>query len=260
MVDTDTIPGPTIIAAGSWIGGRGGVCEFGGATIRGAAEARARAESDAAAGARILKLCITSWLDPVVANPDSVEMTEAEIAAVADVARAAHLPMAAHAIGAAGAMAAINAGVRILAHTPVVSDDQARAIGKSGACVSTTMTTLLQSQSAATLRASFARLRAAHVRLMLGTDAGVLAHGSNADELVTLVSLGMTPLEAVQAGTTVAAQCLGMGDYGSLAVGAPADIIGLTRSPLADISAAKQPALVVRSGRVITAPATPQRN
>src|SRR5688572_25425109 len=42
LIDADSFPGPRIIPAGSWIGGRGGVCEFGGATIRGAEEARAR--------------------------------------------------------------------------------------------------------------------------------------------------------------------------------------------------------------------------
>src|SRR5688572_29220279 len=50
LIDADSVPGPRVVPAGSWIGGRGGVCEFGGATIRGAEEARARAQNDVAAG------------------------------------------------------------------------------------------------------------------------------------------------------------------------------------------------------------------
>src|SRR5919108_799267 len=50
QVARGTTPGPTVIAAGSWIGAKGGVCEFGGATVGRAEEARSRARSDLQAG------------------------------------------------------------------------------------------------------------------------------------------------------------------------------------------------------------------
>src|SRR5688572_826456 len=55
------VPGPSVIAAVSWIGAKGGVCEFGGATVAGAEEARLRARSDLDAGADLLKVCVTGW-------------------------------------------------------------------------------------------------------------------------------------------------------------------------------------------------------
>jgi imidazolonepropionase-like amidohydrolase len=247
----DSIPGPRMLAAGSWIGGRGGVCEFGGATIRGAAEAAARAQADLLAGADLLKVCVTDWLDPAVQYPDSVELAPAELAAVAQAGAKEEVPLVAHAIGSAGVEAALAAGVGLFAHTPVVDDSGAARIARSGACVATTLTTLLQGQAAAALRESFARLRRAGVRFMLGTDAGVLAHGANADELLTLVSFGMTPREVIAAATHQAADCLRLPRYGALEPGSPGDLIGVAGNPLEDPALLKVPALVMRSGRVV---------
>ena len=247
----DSIPGPRMIAAGSWIGGRGGVCEFGGATIRGAAEAGARAQADLLAGADLLKVCVTDWLDPAVQHPDSVELTKEELAAVARAGAKAEVPLVAHAIGSAGVDAALAAGVRLFAHTPVVDEAGAARIAASRACVATTLTTLLQGREAAALRASFARLRRAGARFMLGTDAGVLPHGTNAAELRTLVSLGLTPLEAIAAATHQAAECLGLPHYGALEPGSPGDMIGVAGNPLEDPTLLEAPALVIRGGREV---------
>jgi imidazolonepropionase-like amidohydrolase len=250
LIEQDSAAGPHMIAAGSWIGGRGGVCEFGGATIRGADEARSRAQADVAAGARMLKLCITGWLDPSVQNPDSVELTASEIAAIADVARTASVPLVAHAIGARGADAAMRAGVKLLAHTPVVSAAQAQELARANVCVATTITTLQQGTAAAALRASFQLLRSAGVRLIVGTDAGVLPHGRNADELVTLQQLGMPARDVLRAATTVAADCLGLPSYGDVTPGAPADLIAVRGDPRTDISLLRAPVWVMKSGRV----------
>jgi len=251
LIDADSIIGPTMLAAGSWIGGRNGVCEFGGATIRGAAEATARARSDVAAGAELLKVCVSGWINDAAAFPDSVELTAEEIAAVVEQARAAHLPVAAHATSRGAVSASLDGGIRLLAHTPIVDDAGAAAIAGSGACVVTTMTTLLAADSAAALRRSFARLRQAGVTLALGTDAGVLPHGNNADELLTLVSLGMSPLEVLRAGTTVAARCLGLPGYGTLDPGSIADLVAVRGDPLADVSNLKSPVFVMHRGRMV---------
>lgn len=251
LIESDSVPGPRVVAAGSWIGGRGGVCEFGGATIRGAAQAEARAREDLLADADLLKVCVTGWLADALQFPDSVELTPDELSAVARVGAKTGTPLVAHAIGSAGVAAALGVGVRLFAHTPVVDDAGAAALARSGACVATTLTTLGQGPSAAALRESFGRLRRARVRFMLGTDAGVLTHGTNAEELLTLVSLGVPPLEAIGIATHQAAACLGLPHYGALEPGSPGDMIGVAGNPLDDLSLVKAPALVIRSGRVI---------
>lgn len=252
LIDADSVVGPTMIAGGSWIGGKGGVCEFGGATIRGAAEAEARAAGDLAAGAGLLKVCLSGWSNDAAIYPDSVEMTREEIAAVFAQAQKGGVPIVAHAISRAGVRAATDAGIRLLAHTPIVDSATATSLAANGTCIATTMTTLLQADSAAALRASFQRLRRAGVRLIMGTDGGVLPHGNNAEELVTLASLGMTPLEVLQSASTVSAECLQLPAYGSLDVGAPADIVAVTGDPLQDIGVLKAPLFVIRRGRTVS--------
>jgi imidazolonepropionase-like amidohydrolase len=250
-IDAGQVEGPTMLAAGSWIGQKGGVCEFGGATVRNAKEAAARAASDIAAGADLLKLCISGWINDAAAHPDSAELTADEIAAVEAKAGAARMAVAAHATSQRAVILALDGGVRLLAHTPIVDAATASAIRKSGACVVTTMTTLLASDSSAALRRSFARLRAAGVRLALGTDAGVLPHGENAKEVETLVSLGLSPLEALRAGSVTAARCLGLPEYGGLDRGAAADLIAVNGDPLADPKVLRSPQLVVHRGKLV---------
>jgi imidazolonepropionase-like amidohydrolase len=246
-ITAGSVIGPNIIAAGSWIGGRSGVCEFGGSTIRGAAEAARVADADVKAGAELLKLCITNWLRVTTAFPDSIELTTEEINTVA----ARRLPMAAHALNRAGVAAALSANVKLLAHTPVVDSVTASTLAQRRICVATTMTTLLRADSTGELRQSFSRLRRAGVPMVLGTDAGVLPHGRNAEELVTLVSLGMTPLQALQSATIVPAQCFGLESAFDLRDGATADIIAVRGDPLQDISTLRAPVVVLRSGKLV---------
>src|SRR5262249_34129396 len=149
------VPGPTVIAAGSWIGAKGGVCEFGGATVNGADEARARARSDLDAGADLLKVCVTGWPAAALAFPDSIELKVDPLDAVMQVARDARRPVFAHAIGKAGALLAASHGVRALAHTPIVDSAGAVALARSGVRVISTLTTLGRLPSGAEVRRSF---------------------------------------------------------------------------------------------------------
>jgi imidazolonepropionase-like amidohydrolase len=84
------------------------------------------APGKALGGAELLKVCVTDWLDAAVQSPDSVELTEAELAAVAAVGRRTGTPLAAHAIGQGGVHAALLARVHLFAHTPVVDSATAR--------------------------------------------------------------------------------------------------------------------------------------
>lgn len=245
------VAGPRVIAAGSWIGTRGGVCEFGGATVSSEAEAGARARSDVASGADLLKVCITGWPADAVTAPDSVEFKEPLLAAVLPVARDAHRPVYAHAIGRAGALLAVRSGVRALAHTPVVDSADAAHLAESGVFVISTLATLSRGPGGLEVRQSFQRLHLAGARIVMGTDAGVLAHGRNAGELVALVSAGLTPLEALRSATLAPAALLGASDVGEIAVGARADLLVVPGDPLQDVAVTAKPLLVVKAGRPV---------
>jgi adhesin HecA-like repeat protein len=162
------LAGPRVIAAGSWIGTRGGVCEFGGATVTSETEAGARARSDIAAGADLLKVCVTGWPADAVAAPDSVELKAPLLSAVLSAARDANRPVYAHAIGRDGALLAARSGVRALAHTPVVDSADAARLAESGVFVISTLATLSRGPGGTDVRQSFQRLHRAGARIVWG--------------------------------------------------------------------------------------------
>lgn len=245
------VPGPRVIAAGSWIGAKGGVCEFGGATVNGPAEAAARARGDLAAGADVLKVCVTGWPKDAVAFPDSIELKAEPLAAVLQVAGTRHRMVFAHAIGQAGALLAASQGVRALAHTPVVDSSAAVELGRTGVRVISTLASLGPGPGGPEVLASFRRLRAEGVPIVLGTDAGVLAHGGNAQELVALTDAGLTPAEAIRAATIDAASLIGRSELGEIRLGAAADLVVVSGDPLQDIHLLQRPDQVVLGGRVV---------
>jgi len=75
--------------------------------------------------------------------------------------------------------------------------------------------------------------------LLLGTDAGidiVPAGTAIHDELAELVAAGLTPYQALRAGTSEAARFLGRSDLGVIAVGAEASLILVRGNPLVDVA------------------------
>ena len=245
------VSGPTVIAAGSWIGAKGGVCEFGGATVGNAAEARARALADLQGGADLLKVCVTGWPADAVAFPDSVELEAEPLAAVMQVAAEARRQVFAHATGRAGALLAASQGVRALAHTPVVDSAGAAALERTGVRVISTLATLGRRPGGPEVLRAFRVLHQAGVPIVFGTDAGVMPHGKNARELVALTEAGLSPVEALRAATIDAATLLGRTEIGEIRVGAVGDLVVVEGDPLRDIHALERPALVVKGGRTV---------
>jgi imidazolonepropionase-like amidohydrolase len=104
-------------------------------------------------------------------------------------------------------------------------------------------------------RESFKAATAAGVKMIFGTDAGVYPHGTNAKQFVTMVTWGMTPLQAIQAATVTAAQALGRpDDVGTIAVGHYGDLIGVRGDPLKDVALLQSVAVVIKGGEVVKQP------
>ncbi len=90
------------------------------------------------------------------------------------------------------------------------------------------------------------------VKIAVGTDAPLVPHGQNAMEMVTyVVDSGMTPMEALMAGTVNAAAAGGIKDVGKLAPGMAADVVAMSRSPLEDIHAVMDVGFVMHNGIVV---------
>ena len=102
------------------------------------------------------------------------------------------------------------------------------------------------------LAAAFHKGLAKGVRIALGSDAGAFPWTENpAQELALMVERGMTPLQAIQSATLVAAELLGVRDLGSLEPGCHADLVALAEDPLKDITALQRIRTVVKSGLVV---------
>jgi imidazolonepropionase-like amidohydrolase len=96
-----------------------------------------------------------------------------------------------------------------------------------------------------------ARAFRAGVKVALGTDAGVYPHGLNGGEFWSMVELGLTPVQSLQAGTVNAADLLGWTErIGSITPGKFADIVAVRGNPLEDVTLLQHVVFVMRDGVV----------
>jgi imidazolonepropionase-like amidohydrolase len=258
-INAGRIEGPRVLAAGIWVGAKGGVCEFTGIGIAGGSEAFVdRVRQNVAAGANLTKVCLSSWPAASYASPDSLEIPAGVLRAIVEASHGAHRPVTAHAIGRAAARAALDAGVDGLVHAAYIDSALAAAMRARGMWMSPTIASLTSGDTSAASRALVDAVRAAHaarLTIVFGTDGGVLPHGRGVDEMEALVAAGLSPLEVVQAATSSAAKVLAIGDsVGRLDAGMSADFIAVRGDPLRDIAALRNVGLVVSRGRVAVGP------
>jgi imidazolonepropionase-like amidohydrolase len=92
----------------------------------------------------------------------------------------------------------------------------------------------------------------AGVRIAFGTDVGGFSWNDPiAQEFGRMVEYGMTPMAALQAATSGAAELLDMpGELGVIAPAAYADIVAVSGDPLKDVSELKSIKFVMKDGKV----------
>jgi len=256
-INAGHIPGPRVLAAGIWVGTRGGVCEFSGIGIAGGPEAFvARVDSNVRAGAELIKVCVTGWPQGAFERPAEYEISDAALTAVVRAAHGHQRRVIAHDISSGGVQAALRAGVDGLAHAAFVDSALAAAMRARGMFVIPTLASLTGGDTSAASRALVRSVGVAHragVRLVFGTDGGVLPHGRNAEEFAVLQAAGLSPLEAIRAATINAAAALGLGDsVGVIAPGMSADLIAVEGDPLTDLGALGRVRFVMLRGRAAT--------
>jgi adenine deaminase len=89
-------------------------------------------------------------------------------------------------------------------------------------------------------------------KIAFGTDASVFPHGENAKQFALYVSLGMSPLEALQSATRNAAELIGVNeDLGTVEVGKYADLIAVAADPLKDIRQLEAVSFVMKAGVIV---------
>jgi imidazolonepropionase-like amidohydrolase len=272
-VDKGEVDGPHIVPAGHSLGITGGHCDQTGFApevlqmgpregiadgVAGLVEA---VRQQVKYGAQVIKICATAGVLSFEATVGAQQPSDAELRAVVDEARRHGLKVAAHAHGAEGILAAVRAGVASIEHGSILTDEILAEMKQRGTyLVPTTylrdivredLPEPLRSKRksiAETAKASHRKAIEAGVKMAFGTDAGVFPHGQNAREFASLVSRGMTPLDALRNATINAADLLGVTDRGEIAPGKLADFVALPGNPLEDIRATERPEAVVKGG------------
>lgn len=226
-------------------------------------------------GADVIKMTITGGVNSRIGAGLGVQMFEDEARAVVETARMYDKKVAVHAHGADGINLALRLGVDSIEHGTLLDDDSLKLFRDSGAYYVPTLSTVngYLERIASNPDAYTGEVRSkidwrigitgkaleravpAGVKIAFGTDAGVSLHGRNADEFELLVKHGLTPMQAIEAATTHAADLLGLkGTVGALTPGHAADLIAVEGDPLADVTVLKQVDWVLRDGQVLKRP------
>jgi len=100
-------------------------------------------------------------------------------------------------------------------------------------------------------RDNFRKAVKAGVKMSFGTDAGVCSYDKSVRQFAMMVQYGMTPMQAIQAATSNAADLLGHSDLvGSIKPGKYADVIAVSGDPLQDVSLLEHVQFVMKDGKV----------
>lgn len=103
-------------------------------------------------------------------------------------------------------------------------------------------------------RQAFRKVVKAGVKIAYGSDAGVYPIGTNAKQFTHMVKFGMTPMQAIQSATVVAADLLNwQEDVGAVSAGRYADMIAVDGDPVADISILEALPVVMKGGAIVPA-------
>jgi imidazolonepropionase-like amidohydrolase len=203
--------------------------------------------------------------------PDSsfrsyVNFTKEEVEAVADETIKSGKFLASHAVTRDGIIYSLNAGARTIEHGFAMDEECMDLMVKKNAYWCPTATVIdyvaegrakagnpINLQMLQTLPQVFKKALQKGVKIAFGTDAGGFdwQKVSQAREFSYYVKWGMTPMQAIQSATTVAAELLNKkGQIGEISKGSLADIIAVDSDPLQNISTLEKVIFVMKDGKV----------
>jgi imidazolonepropionase-like amidohydrolase len=285
------VEGPRMVVAPHMISARGGHGDFSGmvadeyqgccrplelAAADGDDEIRTRVRQEIRAGANWIKFAATGGFASPSDDPGHATYSQDEMDVLVATARDLEVPVTPHSYGDEGIRRAVRAGVRSIEHGNLASPETMRMMQDAGVFMVPTQYTVLSGarrdegdalwaalpeqsrrkmqKYRGVLLDAAEHLAASDVRIAFGTDAGMFPHQDNWREFPMMVSTGITPLRALRAATSVAAELLRLDDLGVIAEGKIADLIAMPGDPFTDIDVTGQVDFVMKEGVIYKDP------
>jgi imidazolonepropionase-like amidohydrolase len=290
------VVGPRMVVAPHMISARGGHGDFSGmvadeyqdpcrplelAAADGADEIRTRVRQQIRAGADWIKFGATGGFASPSDDPGHATYSQEEMNILVATATDLEIPVTPHSYGDEGIRRAVRAGVRSIEHGNLASAETLRMMTDAGVFMVPTQYTILSKargdESGEAVWAALPEhsrrkmekyrgalldaaegLAASDVRIAFGTDAGMFPHHDNWREFPMMVSTGITPLRALRAATSVAAELLRLDDLGMIAEGKIADLIAMPGDPFTDINVTGRVDFVMKEGVIHKNPGGPR--
>ncbi len=227
------------------------------------------------AGADVIKVMVTGGIISANDHPEYPQFTPEELNVIVEEAGYRNLQVFAHAHGKQGLINAVNAGMNSIEHGTCIDDECIGLMLSKGTYLVPTLIAMKINKKRALdetsdipdwSREDSIRMEGVHeknmkkayksgVKIVMGTDSGVVPHGRNLEELGYLVDIGMDPMEAIIAGTKRAAESLGWLDkIGTLEQSKLADLVISKKDPLKHIKSLGNPdniSVVMKDGKVV---------
>jgi imidazolonepropionase-like amidohydrolase len=276
-IEKGYIPGPRMFVATRAISTTGGypledyapevTVPKGVQIIDGPIEARKAAREQLEHGADWIKVYMThrSWVDKQGNLVSQPTLTVEELKAIVDEAHGWGKKVACHAYNGVGLHRGLDGGCDSIEHGLELDDAAVAQMVKQGTWLCPTMSPYYENwapadtpdgkrdrKRAAVHGPSLQKAMRAGVKIAFGTDVGGFSWSEPiAREFSRLIEFGMSPMAAIQAATSRAAEMLGMaGELGVVAPGAYADVVAVPGDPLADVKVLLKVGFVMKDGKV----------
>ncbi len=280
-VDAGDIKGPRIINGGHMLSAVGGHFDFGGllrngitidqvSVVEGVTGVKTAVHNEVRHGADWIKFAGSGGFMSPSDGPEDLSYSQEEMIAIVAAAKDLGKPVFVHAYGDEAVRRAAVAGVQSVEHGSLTSVATLKMLAKKGIYLVPTQIAVVANaretargnlnmsmpewarekdiKYAAKLLESAGNIARSDIKLVLGTDLGTFDFSVNgATEFSEMVRNGITPLRALKAGTSTAAEMLKL-NTGSISVGKWADLVAMPGNPFTDISVTEKVNFVMKSG------------
>ncbi|MBM3178524.1 MAG: amidohydrolase family protein [Bacteroidetes bacterium] len=277
--------GPRIFGAGHWISvtGGGGDLNFfsyeqsgvkvDGLVVDGPEEMRKAIRNEIKYGSDWIKILVSGAFMTAGDNPQNVHFSKEELEVAIDEAGRRDVPVMAHAHSAESIKMSVSAGAKTIEHGSFLDDEAIAMMKAKGVFLVPTMAIgkwFLEFNEGSQALSKAIELTKKHrvgietmltkairsgVKVVVGTDLTGTQPEYHSNEFSELVRVGMSPMQAIKAGTSLAAEGLGKEkELGTVAPGMLADLVAVKGDPLADINRLKKVTFVMKDGKVVKSP------